>query len=65
MIKLQNTRHNRKLLREAGYPFYDPHHTFNRKAWIIVGEDGKTLHGVGHRDYVTVTVCEFLTGETQ
>ena len=38
MIKLQNTRHNRKLLREAGYPFYDPHHTFNRKAWIIVGE---------------------------
>lgn len=65
MIKLQNTRQNRKLLREAGYSFYDPHHTFNRKPWIIVGEDGRTLYGVKHRDYVTVTADEFLTGETQ
>ena len=64
MIKFQNNKQNRKLLKEAGYVCYDPHCTFNRKAWIVIGDDGKTLYGVDHRNYVIVSVEDFLNSLT-
>lgn len=59
-IKFQNSKTNRRALIEAGYDVYDPHCTFNRKVWIVIGDDGKTLYGVDHRNYTTITVEEFL-----
>lgn len=58
-IKFQNSKSNRKALIEAGYKIYDPHYTFNRKAWIIIGTDG-LLYGVGRRNFPVVSVEEFL-----
>ena len=58
-IKFQNTKSNRKALVEAGYKVYDPHCTFNRKAWIIIGTDG-LLYGVDRRHFPVISVEEFL-----
>lgn len=58
-IKFQNTKANRKALTEAGFKIYDPHKTFNRKAWIIIGDDGM-LYGVDRRNFVVVTVEDYI-----
>lgn len=59
-IKFQNSKVNRSALIELGYHIYDPHHTFNRKSWIIIGDDGKTLYGVNRRhNFKQATVEEF------
>ena len=57
-IKFQNTKANRKALREIGYEIHDPHATFNRKVFIIIGEDG-LLYGVMKRNCKLQTVEEF------
>lgn len=59
MFKFQNSKSNRKALTEAGYKIYDPHATFNRKAWIIIG-DGGMLYGVDRRNFVVVTVEDYI-----
>lgn len=60
-IKFENSKFNRKALQDLGYIIYDPHCTFCRKAWIIIGDDGKTLYGVDHRNkFKSVTISEFL-----
>ena len=49
-VKFKNTRENRKLLLDKGYDIHDPHHTFNRKAWIIFSEESpRYLLGVEQR----------------
>lgn len=58
-IKFQNSKVNRKALIGAGYEVYDPHKTFDRKAWIIIGDDGK-LYGVDRRKYHVVEVKDYL-----
>ena len=58
-VKFQNTKLNRKTLVEAGYKVYDPHCTFNRKAWVIIGTDG-LLYGVARRNFPIISVEEFL-----
>ena len=58
-IKFQNSKSNRKVLVEAGYKVYDPHCTFNRKAWIIIGTDG-LLYGANRRNFPIIRVEEFL-----
>ncbi len=58
-VKFQNSKSNRKALVEAEYKVYDPHCTFNRKAWIIIGTDG-LLYGVDRRNFPVVNVEEFL-----
>lgn len=58
-IKFQNSKVNRKSLIEVGYKIHDPHKTFDRKAWIIIGEDGK-LYGVDRRKYPVVEVKDYL-----
>lgn len=60
-FKFQNTRENRKLLKEAGYLIHDPHSTFNRKAWIIIGDD-TLLYGVEKRNYPVILVEDYLKG---
>lgn len=59
-VKFQNSKANRKALIDAGFKIHDPHKTFNRKAWIIIGDDGK-LYGVQFRNISTLTVEEFLS----
>lgn len=58
-VKFQNSKQNRKALIEAGYKIYDPHCTFNHKAWIIIGTDG-LLYGVDRRNFPVVNASEFL-----
>ena len=58
-IKFQNTKVNRKALTEAGFKIHDPHKTFNRKAWIIIGDDGM-LYGVERRNFTVATAEEYL-----
>ena len=58
-IKFQNSKSNRKALVEAGYKVCDPHCTFNRKAWIIIGTEG-LLYGVNRRNFPIIRVEEFL-----
>ena len=58
-IKFQNSKQNRKILVESGYRIYDPHYTFNRKYWIIIGTDG-LLYGVNRRNFPVISVEEFL-----
>lgn len=58
-IKFQNSKANRKALINAEYEVYDPHCTFDRKAWIIIGTDG-LLYGVNRRNFPVVSVEEFL-----
>lgn len=58
-IKFQNSKANRKALIDLGYKIHDPACTFNRKAWIIISDEG-TLLGVNRRStFRTVTVEEF------
>lgn len=64
MIKFQNSKSNRKALTEAGYKIYDPHATFNRKSWIIIGDDGY-LYGVERRNFVIVTAEEYLESKDE
>lgn len=59
-VKFQNSKANRKALIDAGFKIHDPHKTFNRKTWIIIGDDGK-LYGVQFRNIPTLTVEEFLS----
>jgi len=58
-IKFQNSRANRKALIEVGYEVHDPHKTFDRKTWIIIGDDGK-LYGVDRRKYPVIEVKDYL-----
>ena len=61
MYKFQNAKANRALLIEAGFTIHDPHCTFNRKAWIIIGEgENKTLYGVDRRNYDIISVEDYL-----
>jgi hypothetical protein len=64
VIKFQNTKTNRKALTEAGYKIYDPHATFNRKSWIIIGDDDM-LYGVDRRNFVVVTAEEYLESQDE
>ena len=61
-IKFKNTKENRKLLLENGYEIHDPHHTFNRKSWMIFSdEEPRYILGVEHRHKRReVTFNEFL-----
>ena len=59
-VKFQNSKANRKALIDAGFKIHDPHKTFNRKSWIIIGDDGK-LYGVQFRNIPTLAVEEFLS----
>jgi len=64
VIKFQNSKVNRKALIEAGYKIYDPHATFNRKSWIIIGDDGM-LYGVERRNFVVITAEEYLESQDE
>lgn len=60
-VKFKNTKENRKCLLERGYIIHDPHHTFNRKSWIIFSEETpRYLLGVEKRHKRReVTILEF------
>lgn len=62
MYKFQNTKTNRALLIAAGFTIHDPHCTFNRKAWIIIGEgeSNNKLYGVDRRSYDIISVEGYL-----